>query len=135
MSSVIITGLHLIIMWGKKRRAGPPPPAFAYSRIGISDSTGHGFIRDWERRRRRRRRKKAQSKEARARRTPSSRLVIRIAFCLLIALPVFFLLFSPASADGNEERRDCLFELFSACVCVRDILFCRSCSCCCCVRK
>jgi hypothetical protein len=31
VSSVIITGLHLIIMWGKKRRAGPPP-AFAYSR-------------------------------------------------------------------------------------------------------
>jgi hypothetical protein len=102
----------------EKKKSGA---AFAYSRIGISYSTGHGFIRDWEKRRRRR--KKAQSKEAHARRTPSSRLVIRIAFCLLIALPVFFfLLFSPASADGNEERRDCLFELFSACVCARYII-------------
>jgi hypothetical protein len=52
-------------MWGKKRRAGPLLPIHA----GISYSTGHGFIRDWERRRRRRR-KKAQSKEAHARREP-----------------------------------------------------------------
>lgn len=66
VSSVIITGLHLIIMWGKKEERGRRPLLPIHA--GISFSTGHGFIRDWERRRRRRK-KSAIKRSARQTRT------------------------------------------------------------------